>query len=89
MPGTETKLGRRLLLIIRFSYKPTAFWISKPGSPLFANFCQFFLQIWVKTGQIQVEVQGIIVDFKKEGVLKIAHPRMKNAARPNRRRQSF
>jgi hypothetical protein len=74
MPAAALRRIFRILPIIQFGYNPACRYIIKPGSPPAANFCQFFLQIWVKPGQSRGDHKGIIVDFKKEGVLKIAHP---------------
>ena len=63
----------RIYLIIQFSYRQAASVITQSGNLFFAKYCQLFLQIWVKPGRGRVGSGRIIVDFKKEGVLKIAH----------------
>jgi hypothetical protein len=76
MPELEKMPALRIYRMIQFGYRQEASVTIKSRSLFYANFCQLFLQIWVKPGRFRVDSKRIIVDFKKEGVLKIAHQRL-------------
>jgi len=82
MPEPEKMPVERIYSIIQFSYWQAASAITTPRNPVFAKFCQIFLQIWVKPDRCRIDAKRIIVDFKKETVLKIAHYQLKTQSSP-------